>query len=185
MTDEERAQPANGIWLCRICAKKIDRDESRYTPDLLLQWKTDHEAWVEAGCPTERQPLREVVVTEGGVGSVVLNQGPGTGLKVTPAPGQPGERIRVEGSGVGEVIVNTGPGTGKEVVSSGATASQSAVVVNQPVQSASGLHATLAIVVCASCGAQFNVSKVVQAFAGEREPSTPATCPKCGAVRWV
>lgn len=185
MSDQERAHPSNGIWLCSPCARRIDRDESRYPAKLLLQWKTDHEAWVDAGCPSEKPPIREVVVTDGGVGSAIFNQGPGAALRVAPAPAQPGERIRVEGRGIGELIVNTGPGTGKEVVSSGATASQSTVVVNQPVQLASGLHATLAVVLCESCGTQFNVGKVVQAFAGDREPKTHASCPNCGAVRWV
>jgi hypothetical protein len=39
MSSEERRSPENGIWLCQNCAKLIDNDESRYTIDLLQEWK--------------------------------------------------------------------------------------------------------------------------------------------------
>jgi hypothetical protein len=41
MTSAERGGGANGIWLCQSCSKLIDSDESRYTVDLLHQWKKD------------------------------------------------------------------------------------------------------------------------------------------------
>lgn len=44
MTPEERRVITNGIWLCRTCAALIDRDASRYTVEVLYQWKRDHEA---------------------------------------------------------------------------------------------------------------------------------------------
>jgi hypothetical protein len=46
MTDNERADATNGIWLCRNCARIIDRDAERYTVNLLEAWKQTHEAWV-------------------------------------------------------------------------------------------------------------------------------------------
>lgn len=39
MTDQERRDIRNGIWLCQVCAKLIDNDESRYTASLLHHWK--------------------------------------------------------------------------------------------------------------------------------------------------
>lgn len=35
----ERCSIKNGIWLCQSCAKLIDSDESKYTVDLLVEWK--------------------------------------------------------------------------------------------------------------------------------------------------
>src|SRR5260370_31931567 len=35
MTDEERGQISNGIWLCRICHKTIDSDEDHHTIEIL------------------------------------------------------------------------------------------------------------------------------------------------------
>lgn len=48
MTDEERSDPTNGIWLCRICHKKIDADQKAYSAELLFEWKRDHEARVSS-----------------------------------------------------------------------------------------------------------------------------------------
>lgn len=44
MTPEEVASVENGIWLCQNCAKLIDNDEDRYTPDVVRRWKTISEA---------------------------------------------------------------------------------------------------------------------------------------------
>lgn len=44
MTSEQRRDIGNGIWLCSTCAKLIDSDEKKYTPELLKNWKTEHEA---------------------------------------------------------------------------------------------------------------------------------------------
>lgn len=49
MTDEERAQITNGIWLCCTHAKEIDTDEKRFPVELLLRWKEGHEFEVLAG----------------------------------------------------------------------------------------------------------------------------------------
>lgn len=43
MSDEERAEITNGIWLCRNCHGLIDRDEVRYSADLLVDWRRNHE----------------------------------------------------------------------------------------------------------------------------------------------
>jgi hypothetical protein len=44
MTHEERSSYENGIWLCETCAKLIDSDTDRYTPELLRSWKQAAEA---------------------------------------------------------------------------------------------------------------------------------------------
>lgn len=43
MTDEERAFIENGIWLCRSCHKLVDDNPTYYTPELLIEWKAEHE----------------------------------------------------------------------------------------------------------------------------------------------
>lgn len=47
MTDEERSQISNGIWLCTGCAKKIDKDPERFPVKLLHIWKEQHERWIQ------------------------------------------------------------------------------------------------------------------------------------------
>lgn len=43
LTSEKRSSIRNGIWLCQNCAKLIDSDETRYTMELLLEWKESAE----------------------------------------------------------------------------------------------------------------------------------------------
>lgn len=43
MTTDERSSIDNGIWLCSNCATMIDRDEHKYTVDLLHEWKRQAE----------------------------------------------------------------------------------------------------------------------------------------------
>lgn len=43
MSDGERANIANGIWLCRNCHGQIDRDEAHYTVAMLESWRKSHE----------------------------------------------------------------------------------------------------------------------------------------------
>ena len=47
LSQAERSDFSNGIWLCQVCAKLIDSGDSRFTRELLLAWKTvaeDHAA---------------------------------------------------------------------------------------------------------------------------------------------
>ncbi|GEA13122.1 hypothetical protein [Alteromonas sp. KUL49] len=46
MTDHDRAEITNGIWLCRNCHKLIDTDEKRYSAELLFAWREKHERFV-------------------------------------------------------------------------------------------------------------------------------------------
>jgi len=43
MTKEDRQSSENGIWLCGICAKIIDRDFNAFPVYLLKRWKADAE----------------------------------------------------------------------------------------------------------------------------------------------
>lgn len=49
----KRGSALNGIWLCQTCSKLIDSDVTRYTADVLRQWKAKAEgqaaAMLEAG----------------------------------------------------------------------------------------------------------------------------------------
>ena len=43
MTSEERIDISNAIWLCPTHARLIDRDEAKYTPEILRRIKAEHE----------------------------------------------------------------------------------------------------------------------------------------------
>jgi hypothetical protein len=62
MTPEERSSIANGIWLCNGCAKLVDDDESRFSVEVLYEWKRQHEESIgeQLGAPpgeTERRRI--------------------------------------------------------------------------------------------------------------------------------
>jgi len=40
ISSEQRKSAKNGIWLCQKCAKLVDNDPSRYTIEMLINWKT-------------------------------------------------------------------------------------------------------------------------------------------------
>jgi hypothetical protein len=44
MSPAERASITNGIWLCSRCHTLVDRDERRFTVDVLYAWKRQHES---------------------------------------------------------------------------------------------------------------------------------------------
>ena len=44
ITRDERRSIDNAIWLCNMCADKIDKDEEKYTQKLLLSWKKKSES---------------------------------------------------------------------------------------------------------------------------------------------
>jgi len=39
LTTEDRRAGENGIWLCQTCAKLVDNDPSRYSIEMLREWK--------------------------------------------------------------------------------------------------------------------------------------------------
>ncbi len=184
MTDQERSDISNGIWLCRECARKIDLDEAKYTTESLIEWKKAHEDWITAGKPANAG--REVLVKDGGIGSIISNEGAGVAVDIQHSGKGPAERIIVEGAGVGEIITNSGLGTGKRIVSTGGgTASESHVIVNIPVKMASALTSKLIIKNCNRCGKTVNFSKIIQGFAGDEEPKVEVRCPYCGGANVI
>ena len=44
LSQEERCSISNGLWLCHNCAKLVDNEPSRYTEELLQQWKSNAES---------------------------------------------------------------------------------------------------------------------------------------------
>jgi uncharacterized protein (DUF983 family) len=53
MTPAERSSPANGIWLCANCARRIDADVDNFSSELLNAWKAhaEYEANQKLGKP--------------------------------------------------------------------------------------------------------------------------------------
>jgi hypothetical protein len=43
MSEQERAGPENGLWLCQTCAKLVDNDPERFTVEVLRDWKSSAE----------------------------------------------------------------------------------------------------------------------------------------------
>jgi len=46
-TPEQRKSITNAIWLCAVCAKKVDTDWARWPADELRKMKEDHEKWID------------------------------------------------------------------------------------------------------------------------------------------
>lgn len=59
LSSEERGSSDNGIWLCQICAKLVDSDQSRYTVDKLREWKSDAEGAAARALEKRRSPVSE------------------------------------------------------------------------------------------------------------------------------
>lgn len=59
LSPSERSSSNNGIWLCQICAKLVDSDQSRYTVDKLIEWKSDAEAAAARALEKRRSPATE------------------------------------------------------------------------------------------------------------------------------
>jgi hypothetical protein len=56
MTDDERSDISNAIWLCTACHKKIDTDDQKYTLAFLASTKKEHEQKVENGYYDKKFP---------------------------------------------------------------------------------------------------------------------------------
>lgn len=48
LTREQRSAASNGIWLCQTCSKLIDSDLTKYTKELILNWKSIAEQWARS-----------------------------------------------------------------------------------------------------------------------------------------
>lgn len=60
MTDNARQSIENGIWLCQNCAKLIDSDESRYSVQILQEWKASAEHDAHLGIEGATKVAKEV-----------------------------------------------------------------------------------------------------------------------------
>lgn len=58
MSDATRSAITNGIWLCRNCHVKIDRDPARFSTELLLLWRQDHEEKILSELGTRGDKIR-------------------------------------------------------------------------------------------------------------------------------
>lgn len=61
-TPEERAAIENGIWLCQNCAKLVDNDVRRYTPEVLKDWKARAERLARDEIEGEARPETAVAI---------------------------------------------------------------------------------------------------------------------------
>jgi SMODS-associated and fused to various effectors sensor domain len=61
LSDAQRRAAANGVWLCRVCHRLVDADESPFSVAELVKWKQDAEtrarAALELGERRDRMPL--------------------------------------------------------------------------------------------------------------------------------
>lgn len=48
-TEDERKSISNAIWLCHECSDLVDKDERKYTKEILFQWKNQHESYILEG----------------------------------------------------------------------------------------------------------------------------------------
>ena len=55
LSKAERCSIKNGIWLCQNCAKLVDNDETRFTVEVLRQWKEDAENAARRGIETSER----------------------------------------------------------------------------------------------------------------------------------
>lgn len=53
LTSRQRSDIDNGIWLCQTCSVIIDRDEERFTPQILRDIRRDHTEFVRLGAVSE------------------------------------------------------------------------------------------------------------------------------------
>lgn len=76
MTDDERAAPDNGLWLCASCHTMVDKIGGVDFPEQKLrQWKTDHESIISSLLLTHRStlPLLRRFTEEGHIAQEVVD----------------------------------------------------------------------------------------------------------------
>ena len=56
LTPKQRSAIGNAIWLCQSCAKLIDSDDSRYTVEMLNDWKDGAEKLARQNIEGKQQP---------------------------------------------------------------------------------------------------------------------------------
>jgi len=76
MTDDERANPSNGIWLCASCHTLIDKNNGADFPvDALLEWRRKHESVLRSLLYSHRSvlPILRKFTEEGQVAQDVVD----------------------------------------------------------------------------------------------------------------
>ncbi len=99
LTKEQRSSAENGVFLCAVCADKIDKNKGLdYSVELLRKWKSDHENWIKENL--NKSPfVSEIAIVDGthhakGTGEV-------TGIDVQgPVIFMPGTQSIAEGTGI-------------------------------------------------------------------------------------
>lgn len=81
-TQIQRTDISNAIWLCHNCSDLIDKDEQKYTKEILLKWKTEHEEFIEQGGGFPALP-KIVLKTLNGLTSASVESSTITGNDVT------------------------------------------------------------------------------------------------------
>jgi len=96
LSPDMRRQADNAIWLCQICAKRVDNDESQFPVSVLRAWRTlaEHRAHSSIGKPSQQVPESEnqrkmrailpwkgkvIVLSQMNTGRAVMLQGPKRG----------------------------------------------------------------------------------------------------------
>jgi tetratricopeptide (TPR) repeat protein len=66
LSPDERSSLKNSIWLCRICARRIDADPNAYPTELLREWKRKGESLAsnEIGRPREPAAIRTQTISD-------------------------------------------------------------------------------------------------------------------------
>jgi hypothetical protein len=62
MSDGERSDITNAIWLCRNCHKLVDADPSQFPAELLFEWRRSHEREIVSRLGKTGATLREKVL---------------------------------------------------------------------------------------------------------------------------
>lgn len=62
---DDRTNILNGIWLCTACSMTVDKDEARFPPTLLIQWRNEHEEWLQTGGIVPRLPELSITTLNG------------------------------------------------------------------------------------------------------------------------
>jgi hypothetical protein len=73
-SEDERRDIQNALWLCSKCARLIDKDQVRFTVDVLRAWKEQHEEWVRDGGIIPRLPAIELKTLRG----LIVPESPGS-----------------------------------------------------------------------------------------------------------
>lgn len=85
MTPDKRSHIDNGIWLCASCGTLIDRDERRYTVDVLREIRREHEGSRRIGAQSSDAEGDLIAIGQDivAVGSVIRSGPDGTRVRLS------------------------------------------------------------------------------------------------------